>query len=251
MSGTAADRPATSIRLLGAFELCRDGRPVPLPVNVQRLLAFVGLSNGVSRALVAGTLWPDVTEELALGSLRSAIWRLHRACPGVLQPSRHTLTLDAHVTVDVTEALAGTIFLPDVPDESVIASATRTAALGELLSGWYDDWVLLERERLRQMRLHALEDLAAVLLDRGRYGAALNIALAAVKSDPLRESAHRLVIRVHLAEGNPGEAMRQYQAYTALLADELGLQPSEQILRLIRSLHIRPPARREPLVTER
>ena len=89
------------------------------------------------------------------------------------------------------------------------------------------------------------------LIERGKYGAALNVALAAIKSEPLRESAHRLVIRVHLAEGNPGEAMRQFQAYQSLLADELGLQPSEQILRLIRPLHIRPPARREPLLSER
>ena len=230
--GDGEQAPQVAIRLLGAFELCRDGATIDLPANVQRLLAFVGLNNGVSRALTAGTLWPDVTEDLALGSLRSAIWRLHRVCPGVLQPSRHSLTLRESVGVDVRDALAERVYLPDIPDASVISSATRVAALGELLSGWYDDWVLLERERLRQLRLHSLEDYASALLDRGRYGAALDIALAAVKSEPLRESAHRLVIRVHLAEGNPGEAMRQFQAYQNLLADELGLQPSEQILRL-------------------
>jgi DNA-binding SARP family transcriptional activator len=249
--GDGEGHPQVALRLLGAFELCRDGKPVELPANVQRLLAFVGLNNGVSRALTAGTLWPDVTEDLALGSLRSAIWRLHRVCPRVLQPSRHSLTLAETVSVDVSATLADTIYLPDVPDATVIAAATRVAALGELLSGWYDDWVLLERERLRQVRLHALEDFAVSLIERGKFGAALNVALAAIKSEPLRESAHRLVIRVHLAEGNPGEAMRQFQAYQSLLADELGLQPSEQILRLIRPLHIRPPARREPLLTER
>jgi DNA-binding SARP family transcriptional activator len=67
----------------------------------------------------------------------------------------------------------------------------------------------------------------------------------------LRESAHRLIIKAHMAEGNPGEAMRQFQAYRSLLADELDLQPSDQILRLLPPLQSRPPMRREPLVTER
>ena len=111
---------------------------------------------------------------------------------------------------------------------------------GDLLPDWYDDWVLIERERLRQLRLHALESLAIRRLDAGRYGEAAVAALAAVSIEPLRESAQRVLIRIHLAEGNVGEAVRQYRLYRNLLSDEMGLYPSEQIETLLRpfSMHI-------------
>jgi DNA-binding SARP family transcriptional activator len=82
---------------------------------------------------------------------------------------------------------------------------------GELLPGWYEDWVLVERERLRQLRMHALEALAEKLTEAGRYGVAMQAAYAAVRADPVRESAHRAVVRVHLAEGNVLEALRAYE----------------------------------------
>jgi DNA-binding SARP family transcriptional activator len=66
-----------------------------------------------------------------------------------------------------------------------------------LFPGWYDDWVLLERERLRRLRLHALEVLADKLVREGRYGEAVQATYAAVRTEPLRESAHRAVVRVH------------------------------------------------------
>lgn len=243
--------PSTSLCLLGTFQLDVAGQRVTLPIHAQRVLAFVALNNVVSRSLAAGTLWPDVREELALGSLRSAIWRVQRACPGVLSVSRHVMSLEAGVHVDVGLLLQGARELSQTSDEAVVQASIRTAALGELLAGWYDDWVLLERERLRQVRLHALEDQAATLLDRGRYAAALDAAWAAVKAEPMRESAHRLVIRVHIAEGNSGEAMRQFLAYRELLAEELGLQPSAQILSLVRNLQLNGSVRRRSVATGR
>ena len=107
---------------------------------------------------------------------------------------------------------------------------------GDLLPDWYDDWVLIERERLRQLRLHALEALAIRRLEAGRHGEAAGAALSAVSIEPLRESAQRVLIRVHLAEGNVGEAMRQYRSYKELILEELGLAPSEQIESLMRPI---------------
>ena len=82
-----------------------------------------------------------------------------------------------------------------------------------LLPGWYDDWVVLERERLRQLQLHALDRLAAALLAAEEPGRALDAALVAVQADPLRESAHRIVVRIHLREGNALEALRAYERF--------------------------------------
>ena len=116
----------------------------------------------------------------------------------------------------------------DAPDPSVLA--------GDLLPDWYEDWVVLERERYRQLRLHALEALCGRLTAAGRFGAAVQAGLAAVAGEPLRESAHRTLIQAHLAEGNPGEAVRQYHLYRRLLATELAIEPSPAIRGMVQPL---------------
>jgi DNA-binding SARP family transcriptional activator len=107
------------------------------------------------------------------------------------------------------------------------------AVQADLLPGWYDDWVLLERERLRQLRLHALEAMAERLSASGRWADAVLAALAALAADPLRESAHRAVIKVHLAEGNLAEAIRQLHRCERLMIEEVGVLPSALLSELI------------------
>ena len=103
----------------------------------------------------------------------------------------------------------------------------------DLLPSWYDDWVIVERERLRQIRVHSLEELSRRLVVVHRYGDAIDAALAAIAADPLRESAHRRLIEAHLAEGNLSEAIRQYKAYAGLLSSQLGIEPSPALDRLV------------------
>jgi DNA-binding SARP family transcriptional activator len=236
---TVALTPRVSL-LDGFFVHLGDGAgrgPVhDLPRGVQRLVAHVCLSGRPPRATIAGHLWPDVPEEHAHGSLRSALWRLHRVAPGLLHASGSVLTLAEGVRVDVQEL--GN-WARRVADPACCLADVDTPDLGlrgELLPGWYDDWVLLERERLRQLRMHALEEVAARLAAAGRYGDALQAAYAAVNSEPLRESAHRTVVRVHLEEGNAAEALRAYDQFRVLLAEELGVRPSQHMTRLVAGL---------------
>ena len=98
----------------------------------------------------------------------------------------------------------------------------------------------MEQESFRQRRLHALERGADLLCRAGRYHDALTAGLGAVRSEPLRESAHRRVIQVHLAEDNHAEALRQYDHYRHLLARELGLAPSATMRGLVGPLLGRP-----------
>ena len=100
---------------------------------------------------------------------------------------------------------------------------------GELLPGWYDDWVLVDRERCRQLRMCALERVADKLTARGRHGEAVQVACAVIQEEPLRETAHRTLLRIHLADGNVAEAIRTYEWFRELLADELGLSPTAQM----------------------
>ena len=231
------DARVRRVGLLDGFTLDLQGAgpasSVDLPRAVQRLIAHLSLAGRPARTAIAGKLWPDVTEEHAHGSLRSSLWRVQKVAPGLITASGGTLYLSPDVLVDVHEMTewARKALDPDSPTDGI-----RTGDLGlpcELLPGWYDDWVLLERERLRQLRMHALEALAEKYAVAGRYGEAVQAAYAAVRAEPLRESAHRTVIRVHLAEGNIAEAVRAYTSFAAMLADEIGTAPTPQMCRLV------------------
>jgi DNA-binding SARP family transcriptional activator len=203
------------------------------------LVARLSLSRRPARTAIAGQLWPDVSEEHAQGSLRSALWRVHKVAPGLVAVSGETICLADDVHVDVHEL---TDWAQRALDPCATAGDLTEADLsvpGELLPGWYDDWVLLERERLRQLRMHALEALADKYADAGRYGEAVQAAYAAVRAEPLRESAHRTLMRIHLAEGNLTEAVRVYESFRALLADELDVAPTRLMCQLVASLPVR------------
>jgi DNA-binding SARP family transcriptional activator len=230
----AARNGRRSLSLLNAFELRFAGERVSLPVSAQRLLAFVALQERpVQRVYVAGMLWADASEERAGASLRSSLWRLHRSGHRLVDATSAQLRLASDVDVDVRRASELAHKLID--GSAVLREATPSSAMltGELLPDWYDDWVLFERERFRQLWLHALEALAEQRLATGQLGPALETALALVGCDPLRESGHRLLIRVHLAEGNGAEALRQYELCRRLLRDRLGLEPSRQLDELL------------------
>jgi DNA-binding SARP family transcriptional activator len=109
----------------------------------------------------------------------------------------------------------------------------------DVLPDWYDDWVLLERERFRQLRIRALDRLCESLAGRRRSAEALEVGLAAVAIEPLRESAHRALVRIHLSDGNACEALRQYGLCRRLLGEQLGIEPSDQMEELVRGLGAR------------
>jgi len=241
----------TQYDLLGHYQECSDASIVHLfagpyvtvgarrqevPEGSKQLLAFVALRRRqVDRRHAAGTLWPFGNEERAAGNLRSALWRLRRADINVLVADKGSLGLRAHVVVDLhlmdkwaTRLIQGTVFARDL----VISPSVFDAL--DLLPGWYDDWALMERERIRQRLLHALEALSVRLISLGRYGEAVDAALLTVGADPLRESAQRVLIEAHIAESNLVEARRSYLAYRDLARRELGIEPSSELLALLR-----------------
>ncbi len=230
--------PLARVVLLGGFAVEPAGTEsgstlADLPHGVRRLVAYLALSGRPVRAAVAGRLWPDVPEEHAQGSLRSALWRLRNVAPGLVEVSGGALFLAPGVRVDVREFTQWARWVLDPgTDLGGVASVDR-GLMGELLPGWYDEWVLLERERLCQLRMHALEAWAGKLAAAGRYGEAIQAACAAVGVEPLRESAHRALVRIHLAQGNVAEAVRAYEAFRGLLAADLGVEPTTQMNTLV------------------
>ncbi|MFJ2578044.1 BTAD domain-containing putative transcriptional regulator [Kitasatospora aureofaciens] len=216
------------LRLLDGFALDCGAKPVYLTRTLQRLLAFVALRREAHRAVVAGTLWPESDEAKAFGRLRTALWRLQQSGAPVLAADGETLRLHASVRVDVDELLRSVRECGAGDHRALYSGGPR-----ELLPGWYDDWVLLERERLRQLYLHAMEKLALRDLRAGDFAGAMEAVLVALRAEPLRESPHRLLLEIHLAEGNYSEAIHTYHAYRILLSRELGVNPSPGMRRLL------------------
>jgi DNA-binding SARP family transcriptional activator len=226
--------PAARLSLLGGFELSVHGRSVELPHSAQRLVSYLALQpRSLMRVFVAGTLWTQAGEAQANSNLRSVLCRL-RARASVIDATPTHLALAPWVTVDVVDAAELTRRLAVGDTLPASRDVLALSEGGELLPDWYDDWLIVERERVRQRRLHSLEAVCKRLTTAGRYGDALEAGLAAVAVEPLRESGHVAVIEVHLAEGNLIEASRQYEQLRDLLREQLGTLPSASIHRLLR-----------------
>jgi DNA-binding SARP family transcriptional activator len=228
----------TKLQLLQRFELRHQDRAMSLPESVQRLLALLALRNRPQhRVTVAGTLWMDTTEARAAANLRTALWRARRVDKNVVVSDGAYLAIGSSVEVDIIVMLdqARRLLAEHEVDYELIddAVACTDSLAGDLLPEWYDDWVLLERERLRQIRLHGLEALCTRLSSQGRYALAIEAGLIAAGEEPLRESAHRALISAHLLEGNFAEAVRQYDRFATALLENLGITPTEALRTLL------------------
>ena len=194
------------LTLIGCFALRRGSQELQVAASGQRLVALLALrGNPVGRVQVASTLWPDYPQERSLATLRTALWRVNRSGGRLIVASPAALRLDAGIEVDVRHLVAFAQWLarPGAPVRVCGPDSVGMAELvGDLLPDWYDDWLQDEREGLRQTQLHALESLARRLSESGSHADAIQAALAAIRLEPLRESAHRTLIQVHIAEGN-------------------------------------------------
>jgi DNA-binding SARP family transcriptional activator len=226
------------LHLLGGFELLVGQHMVSLTSGMKRLLALLALRRkGVTRGYMAGVLWGDVSEARAQGSLRSNLSKLRGTGLDLIETSGDTLELASNIYVDLYEATRAANAIIDSDQNSEIFNDGRLLLQphmnSELLPGWYDEWVLPDREWHRQLTLHALEQLCESLTTEQRYATAVMAGLAAIDQEPLRESAHRVLIKAHLAEENTGEALRCYNRYKGLAATELGLDPSPSMKALL------------------
>lgn len=228
------------LTLLGGFSVTYTGKKVDLSLGAQRLLSFLALQDaGMSRATVGEQLWPDSPHRRAAANLRSVLWQIRRACDdSAIASAGPGLLLRSRVHVDLRAALheARQILEGNKNDaEKVLQNYHKLIPTlsRDLLPDWLDEWLILARERWNHVRLHALESLAQLLLRAEKYLPALEAALAATAIEPVRESAHRTVLQVYLAEGNSGCAIKHYQRYRGMLHRELGVSPSTQMTRLV------------------
>ena len=184
---TRAGTQSSTLRLLGRWQLSAGGSDVELGHREQRLTALLGLAGRSGRLHVAGLLWPESTDARALGSLRRAVLQTRKRSPGLLEVDRLNIGLDAHVEVDVDDVRRAA---SDAVTEEELAAGELGALMSrlvgeELLPGWYDDWVVPEREHLEQLRVTALERIARRALEVRDLALTVEAARAASDIDPL------------------------------------------------------------------
>jgi DNA-binding SARP family transcriptional activator len=225
------------LRLVQGFDLSLNGLSVELPMSAQRVLAFLAVcARPLNRSYVCGTLWADSSETRAHGSLRSALWRLRHSAPGIVEARGLRLSLAPSVDVDVRDVLdrAHRVLRGEADGDDMVAMLLdANGPAHDLLPDWYDEWLVAERDRLRQLQLHALEALSTRLCARAEYGWAVEAAQLAVAAEPMRESAARALIEAHLAEGNVDLAMREFRRFCDLLNRELGVEPTRLLTELL------------------
>jgi DNA-binding SARP family transcriptional activator len=226
---------AAALCLLGGPYLVVRGHRMSVPEGCQRLLVLLALHGGrVPRRQAAGLLWPDADEGRAAGNLRSALWRLRGTGTGLVESDKIAVWLHPGAGTDVdsvhvwaTRLIGGRALPGD------LHTLWWHPEVIDLLPGWYDEWIIYQRERLRQQVLHALERLAELLVTGHRFAEGIEAALLAVEIEPLRETAQRRLVEAHMAEGNVCEAQRALRSYGELLRRELGIGPSQALLALV------------------
>jgi DNA-binding SARP family transcriptional activator len=230
-------RPRIRVQVLDSFSVMTDRGGVALPMCSRRVVAFLALrGQPVLRVHVAGSLWLDSPEERGFANLRSALWRIHRSGVDLVESRGDTLQLAAGVRVDLADATALARRLIGSVPIGAGADVDWSPLSREVLPDWDEDWALVDREHFRNLSLQAIESLCEHLTGQGRLRGALEVALAAFGRDPLRESAHRLLIRIYLADGNAFDAVRQFRLYRSLVRTRLGIEPSPQMFDLVRGL---------------
>ncbi|MEI2786628.1 MAG: bacterial transcriptional activator domain-containing protein [Candidatus Nanopelagicales bacterium] len=203
--------PPVHLSLLNAFSVQVGAQSIVLPPGCERLLALLALHGRRTRSSAAGCLWPDAAQEKALACLRTCIWRCNQAAD-LVSAGLRTVELAPAVHVDIGDP--------------------RTAD-GELLPGWDDEWLMAERERLREVHLQHLDTQIDQLVKERQFGQALELARRSLAIEPLREVTHRAVIGIHVAASDHAAAVRAYQRCRTLLLTELGVEPSRQTVRLL------------------
>jgi WD40 repeat protein/class 3 adenylate cyclase len=230
------------IRLLGQFDVRLDGKRVLISSRAgQSLLAYLALTAGTlhRREKLAGIFWPDISDEKARTYLRQELWRIRKAITaeelspseGYLLADEYTLTFNPHADywVDVA-VLEKTEF-----DVQSLASSLSLYQ-GELLPGFYEDWIVLERERLQTLFESKMEQLVEKLVDAERWTAVEEQCERWLALGHGPEPAYRALMLSYNARGDMAKVSSTYQRCVEDLRDHFGVEPSAETHALFNGL---------------
>jgi DNA-binding SARP family transcriptional activator/ATP/maltotriose-dependent transcriptional regulator MalT len=236
------------VQLLGGFNVLYDGQEVKA-FRTERLILLMSylLLNSekpIPRKQLAFTFWADTTEEQSRTNLRNLFHHLRKAFPEIdtlLDIEGQTIQWKnaASVDLDIQQFKASLTNAKSVKDDSSRIQHLKQAVdvyRGELLPGYYEDWILSHREELHQAYLTALGQLAKLLEDSRQYEEAIEISSRLIRSEPLNEDAYQLAMRLHALNNDRAGALQAYHACVTVMRRELDIEPSDEIKNLYEQL---------------
>ena len=244
--------PTLHVHLLGKFCLRHDGAVVAglEARRTQELFTYLLLHRrqAQARESLIETLWGDGGAASSKKGLRQTLWQLQsaldaRAEPGtervlLVEPEWIQVNAAADVWLDVAvleEVYARVQGCPGEALDAAAAAALRQAVDGyggDLLEGCYRDWCLFERERLQNIYLAMLDKLMTFCEAHHDFEDGLLYGERILRVDRVRERTHRRLMRLHYLAGDRAAALRQFERCSAILAEELGVEPSQRTLTL-------------------
>jgi len=228
------------VSLLGSFNIKYNKKPVSIASRpAQTLFAYLILSAGTShrRERLAGLLWPDSLEETARDNLRHALWRIRKVLPAK-QKIEYLLTDDLSIAFN-----ASAEYWLDAAELERVSENTSTDDLfailsayqGELLPGFYDEWVVLEREHLHSVFEHHMARLMFLLQEKNRWLDILDWGERWIKLGQKPEPAYRALMSAQAAKGDMSKVAATYERCVKSLR-EFGMEPSDQTKELYENL---------------
>ena len=200
-----------------------------------------------SREALASLLWGDTSTEKSKKYLRQALWHLHAALNSDSENSSDVLMVDhdwlslnpcSNLWTDVADferAFSAAEGIPGRQLDSETARGLKDAVTlynDDLLPGYYQDWILFERERLQNMYLLMLDKLIVYLQFRGEYEVAQGYGATILRYDPARERTHRQMMHLYSLAGDRTSALRQFERCALALKQELGVKPEKKTVEL-------------------
>ena len=232
------------IRLLGQFDLRRNGGPVEVSSrSAQSLLGYLLLSTGIAhrREKLAGLLWPEASEANARSYLRKALWQARKSLSADTPGGEEYLLAD---DISITFNANADYWLDA---DAVSSKLTETSSVkqqieavsayqGDLLPGFYEEWVTLERERLRAVFEQKMQVLLGRLVEEGHWAETLDWGERWIALGSMPEPAYRALMVAHAAQGDNAKVAATYERCVQTLREELGVEPSEQTTALLEHL---------------
>ena len=228
------------LTFLGKLKFERNNRPLTLTsVKGQALLAYLAVTRQAhSRSALAGLLWSDMPEADARTNLRVTLSQLRKVVGDVVIATRRTveLNLDSDLWLDVA-------ILEQAASSGNDLAAAADLYRGDFLDDFYvpeaelfEEWLLVERERLRQLALSILGQLADTSLKQGDYTTGIKAAKRLLSIEPWYEAGHRQMMQLLAVDGQRSAALAQYETCQRLLAEELDVAPSEETTELFEQI---------------
>jgi predicted ATPase len=225
------------LSLLGTVTITLDGTEVSrqIPAKSQALLCYLAVTGCPhSREKLAGLLWGEKSEDSAKANLRKSLSTLGQLVGDALLINRQTVAFNRENTYRLDVEVFETAVAEDDADPERLQPLREAVELyrGDFLEGFsvrqavaFEEWVLGERERLRQLAIRALQRLSEAYTARGEYDAGIEVTHQLLALEPWQEEAHRQLMTLLARSGQPGAALAQYETCRRVLAEELGIDP--------------------------